>query len=124
MLPLRAATQEYAAPGRHQDQRRPQRKPWGKLIISILIADLVFMRALWSIFTIATSSWIKSEDKTGNWCEGCLKLAALQEESKHEGDSTRYLRDASSHSVGIPLLHRESQSSRQERVRKGEAEAS
>lgn len=86
----------------------PQRKPWSELVVSILIADLVFMRALWSIFTLATSSWVKSKDKTGNWCEGCVKVAALQDEDKQEERPNVDSRNASSQVLEVPLLHLES----------------
>lgn len=54
----------------------PQLKSWSELIVSILVADLVFMRALWSIFTITMSSWVKYNDKSMNWCEGCESSTA------------------------------------------------
>lgn len=60
----------------------PQRKPWSELIVSILVADLVFMRALWSLFTLVVSSWVKSRDAMGNWCEGCWARAEEKEQGK------------------------------------------
>jgi len=63
----------------------PQLKSWSELIVSILVADLVFMRALWSIFTITMSSWVKYNDKTGNWCEGCCsRTASLLDDNRDE----------------------------------------
>jgi hypothetical protein len=56
----------------------PQLKSWSELIVSILVADLVFLRALWSLFTITMSSWVKYNDKTRNWCEGCCSRSAAR----------------------------------------------
>jgi hypothetical protein len=42
------------------------------------------MRALWSIFTIAMSSWVKSKDDKRNWCEGCLKVVTLQDKKEED----------------------------------------
>lgn len=80
----------------------PRRKPWSELIVSILVADLVFMRALWSIFTFAMSSWLKAKDKTGNWCEGCLQAASNPNQEKFE--DTAVLPDDISQASIIPLL--------------------
>jgi hypothetical protein len=62
----------------------PQLKSWSELIVSILVADLVFLRALWSLFTITMSSWVKYNDKTRNWCEGCSHTTGLLVDSGDE----------------------------------------
>ena len=43
----------------------PRRKSTGTLLVSILVADLVFMQALWKIFTICTVAWLAHKDPKG-----------------------------------------------------------
>ena len=42
-----------------------RRKSTGTLLVSILVADLVFMQALWKIFTICTVAWLAHKDPRG-----------------------------------------------------------
>lgn len=54
----------------------PRRKAAGELFIAILLADLVFLQALWTIFKLVTDTWFLSRKKRGpevNYCEGCLR---------------------------------------------------
>lgn len=50
----------------------PQRKPWGSLITSILVADIVFLRTLWAIVTFIASHFAKRQSPLANSCESCL----------------------------------------------------
>jgi len=51
----------------------PRQKPIGELIVSILIADLVLLQALWKI-TMWVAKWlIESRDVKANWCQGCIR---------------------------------------------------
>ena len=43
----------------------PQRKSTGTLILSILVADLVFLQASWKLFYLCTSSWITHRNPAG-----------------------------------------------------------
>lgn len=43
----------------------PQRKPLGSLIISILVADLVFLQSLWKILTLCTSAYVQRQKPRG-----------------------------------------------------------
>ncbi len=43
----------------------PRRKSTGTLFVSILVADLVFMQALWKIFNLCTVSWLAHKDPKG-----------------------------------------------------------
>lgn len=43
----------------------PQRKPMGSLIISIFLADLVFLQALWKILTLCTSAYVLRQKPSG-----------------------------------------------------------
>jgi hypothetical protein len=51
----------------------PQRKPWGSLITSVLVADLVFLRTLWAIVTFVASYFTKRRDPTANSCDTCMR---------------------------------------------------
>jgi hypothetical protein len=53
----------------------PRRKATGSLIVAILLADLVFLQALWQLFLLITNTWLLTKEKQGpevNYCEGCL----------------------------------------------------
>lgn len=43
----------------------PKRKSSGTLFVSILVADLVFLQALWKIFTLCTGAWLTHRDPRG-----------------------------------------------------------
>ncbi|KAK7894179.1 hypothetical protein LTR67_005937 [Exophiala xenobiotica] len=57
----------------------PTRKSWGSLFTSILVADLVFMQALWKIFTMCTDAWLTHKDPRGTK-QNCPSLQALRVE--------------------------------------------
>jgi hypothetical protein len=59
----------------------PQRKPWGSLITSVLVADLVFLRTLWAIVTFVASYFTKRHDPTANSCDTCLRAFDTDEKS-------------------------------------------
>jgi hypothetical protein len=50
----------------------PSRKSWGTVVISIVIADLVFMQALWKLFNLITSTFL-----TRKHADGKLALLSL-----------------------------------------------
>lgn len=43
----------------------PQQKSTGTLLVSILVADLVFMQLLWKIFNLATTGWLTHKKPEG-----------------------------------------------------------
>jgi hypothetical protein len=51
----------------------PQRKPWGSLITSVLVADLVFLRTLWAIISFIARHFAQRHDPLANSCETCLR---------------------------------------------------
>lgn len=58
----------------------PKRKPPGDLFISVLVADLVFLQALWLVFTFGMGYWMKRKDETTDYCLGCAgRLGQLHE---------------------------------------------
>jgi hypothetical protein len=50
----------------------PQLKSGGNLFLAVLIADLVFLQALWKIIVLATD-WLLLRERPGaNQCQGCI----------------------------------------------------
>ena len=47
--------------------RVPQRKSIGTIILSVLVADLVFMQVLWKILTLCTEAWLEHRDPDGKY---------------------------------------------------------
>ncbi|KIY03723.1 uncharacterized protein Z520_00414 [Fonsecaea multimorphosa CBS 102226] len=43
----------------------PKRKSAGTLVLSILVADLVFLQALWKVFTLCTDAWLTHKNPRG-----------------------------------------------------------
>lgn len=49
----------------------PRLKTTSSLIWSILIADLVFIQALWVITSLVATCLVNRRDKQAHWCQGC-----------------------------------------------------
>ena len=49
----------------------PQRKSTGSLVISILMADLVFLQALWKVFNRAVTFTLEHRHPAAKFCQGC-----------------------------------------------------
>jgi hypothetical protein len=62
----------------------PRRKPWGSLIIAILVADLVLLRALWTVVTFVSTHFAKRRDPLANTCETCARSLREKVESSDE----------------------------------------
>ncbi len=107
----------------------PKRKSTGTILVSILVADLVFMQALWKIFTFCSQAWLDHKDPQGtgppprsddirneltsvsvaNDCAGCerqtsMKLQTLQAKPERESSEPEELLRAS---PGPPIRARE-----------------
>jgi len=53
----------------------PQRKSVGNIFIAVLVADLVFLQALWQLLRLYTDCFLLRTTRMGpevNYCEGCL----------------------------------------------------
>lgn len=50
----------------------PRRKSAGSLILSILVADLVFLQASWQLYIFVARLFLRDEHKPA-YCEGCFK---------------------------------------------------
>jgi hypothetical protein len=53
----------------------PRRKPVGEIFVSVLLADLVFLQALWKLLRLYTETFLlrKKLGPRVNYCEGCLR---------------------------------------------------
>lgn len=72
----------------------PHRKPAGELIVSVLVADLVFLQVVWALFTLGVGQWMKRKDPTTHICEGCLARRSFDADSKEpntEGQEETFL---------------------------------
>lgn len=49
----------------------PHRKPTGELLMSLTVADLVFLQAVWFVFTLIVMYMMRKKDSTVDYCEGC-----------------------------------------------------
>jgi len=52
----------------------PVRKSIGSLIITVTVANLVFLQALWKICTLGATKYANVKDKTAMYCAGCESL--------------------------------------------------
>lgn len=76
----------------------PRLKTRGDIIIAILVADLVLLRAVWQIYKLLTEVYLGKKRSTANHCEGCLSRARSEKSGDtialltpgHE-DSSQYL---------------------------------
>ena len=59
----------------------PRKKTTGTLIVSILVADFVFLKILWMLFNLVMGMCVKRKDKQANLCEGCLERKELLDDS-------------------------------------------
>ena len=50
----------------------PVLKSWANVFVSILVADLVFLRAAWSLYNLIVGYFLKSRHPDANICEDCL----------------------------------------------------
>ncbi|MCJ1430473.1 hypothetical protein MMC29_008391 [Sticta canariensis] len=50
----------------------PRQKSTGSIIVSVVIADLVFLQALWRLFTLIANAWLTKSHAEANYCAGCV----------------------------------------------------
>ena len=51
----------------------PERKGWGSLIVSVLVADIVFLQVLWKLLCWITTFTVERENEQAKYCTGCAK---------------------------------------------------
>lgn len=49
----------------------PQRKSVPNLIVSVLVADLAFLKAVWQLYKLGVNRLLKTRVTDSQWCEGC-----------------------------------------------------
>ena len=54
----------------------PKLKPIGSMLVSVIVADLVFLQALWLIVTFLTTFFLERRHPQANYCDGCTKILA------------------------------------------------
>jgi hypothetical protein len=54
----------------------PKLKPVGSMLVSVIVADLVFLQALWLIVTFLTTFFLERRHPQANYCDGCTKILA------------------------------------------------
>ncbi len=69
----------------------PELKSGGSLFIAVLVADLVFLQALWKILTWSTTMWLEHSNEKANYCEGCLRSMGHTHELSKRGATSQYL---------------------------------
>lgn len=52
----------------------PKLKNTGTLIVSVLVADLVLLQAIWKVYTMVLDYFVVSKSQNGNHCEGCVGI--------------------------------------------------
>ncbi|KAL9117268.1 MAG: hypothetical protein Q9187_006197 [Circinaria calcarea] len=57
----------------------PQRKSGGSLFLSILLADLVLLQALWKVVNFTVSTYVVRKNPTRNYCLGDHGHASLDD---------------------------------------------
>ena len=85
----------------------PQLKSATSLIISILVADLVFLQALWKIFNLAVSFWLERKQPEAKYCLGCEKRLSHGDCEKVDAGSPTPIRDKSSTELNVKVTSSE-----------------
>lgn len=54
----------------------PQRKSGGALFFAVLLADLVFLQAVWTLLNLGATWWLQRKYEQANHCEGCQAIGS------------------------------------------------
>lgn len=52
----------------------PLQRGWGALLVSVLVADLVFLQTMWQILNFVTTQWMQRRYEDVNYCVGCMQM--------------------------------------------------
>lgn len=58
----------------------PHQKAAGTLFINVLIANLVFLQASWTLLNTLTTAWLARTDPTAMVCSGCVTLRGQEDQ--------------------------------------------
>lgn len=64
----------------------PEAKSTGTLLLAILLANIVFLQALWKILNVVAEAMVEKKDIHGDWCAGCLKAISGSSVGNDEGN--------------------------------------
>ena len=82
----------------------PKQKPTGDLLVSLTVADLVFLQAVWFVFTLVVCLILKQRDDTADYCVGCIQRGAgLVHTTSKSGTSYELLNTPQRESDGLSL---------------------
>ena len=56
----------------------PRTKPVWSFIVSIVLADLVFLRACWTLYSWGVTLWLKKNNPTAMYCNGCVHQQTME----------------------------------------------
>ncbi|KAG9555417.1 hypothetical protein KCU71_g12049, partial [Aureobasidium melanogenum] len=103
--------------------QQPQLKSRSNIFISILVADLVFLRAAWSLYNLVVGYFLKSRHPEANICDECLARKKEDDEQvggKEETACVDKMHGVDEHTIELdylgppsPDIHRDDQSSAQ-----------
>lgn len=79
----------------------PRQKPMGTLIVSVLVADLVFLQALWITLKLVVEGYMKRKDMQANLCEGCLQQKELLIGEEMGLDPSQVRRESSDEMIAV-----------------------
>lgn len=82
----------------------PVQKNIGTLLVAVLLADLVFLQAVWKLFNLIVGCFVTRADEHAAWCAGCLDRKECDtvggEALEGDDDSRGQRRDRRSSVVG------------------------
>jgi hypothetical protein len=96
----------------------PELRSTGSLLVAILIADLVFLQALWKVLNWITVGLLEHSDPQARFCEGCLRSSDGVHDLLPTEPGTATIRHSSSagdraHLLGSNAGHAPSESQQQ-----------
>ena len=82
----------------------PRRKGAGALFFSILLADLVFLQAVWTVLNLAATWWLERNDEEANYCQRCKVSDAPAIRRKVSDYQLLQVHSRASSTVSLPVL--------------------
>lgn len=84
----------------------PRRKPLDDLWLSVLVADLVLLQALWQVTMWIATLFAEQKDSRANWCEGCsgVRMPETPKPQTHWPSPYKHIRSKLSHGSGYTEL--------------------
>lgn len=77
----------------------PKRRDWGALLVSVLVADLVFLQTAWQLLNFVATQWMQRRYEDVNYCVGCMQAketgARWDMPSKDKRDDLEQMRPGS-----------------------------